>query len=285
VNVTAPVVLEPQGARRVYVSEPGVLEWAVRAGDVVEAGQTLASLSNPDLELEITRLEGQRDRQRLRLENLKRRRGEDRAAAAEIPTAQEALADLEQRLATRRADQGRLILKAPVAGTVLPPEWQHTPRKAEELSGWRGTPLEERNRGALLATGTLLCLVGDPQRLEAVAIVDQSDVERIAVGARAELKIDEAAGEVFAGTVREVAEIDVDVAPRQLAYGGDLPVRRDDSGVARPLVASYQVRVEIDPHGRKLLLGAPGRVKIHAAGESLLARMRRWLRGTFHFAV
>ena len=129
-RVTAPVVLEPRDARRVYISEPGVLEWAVRPGDVVEAGQTLASLANPDLDLEITRLEGQCARQRLRLENLKRRRGEDRAVAAEIPTAQEALVDLEQRLVTRRADQERLTLKAPVAGTVLPPDWHSAPREA-----------------------------------------------------------------------------------------------------------------------------------------------------------
>ena len=131
----------------------------------------------------------------------------------------------------------------------------------------------------------MFCLVGDPRHLEAVAIVDQSDVQRIAIGARAELKFNQAAGEIISGTVTEVAEIDVDVAPRQLAYGGELPVRTDDSGVARPLAASYQVRVEIDSLDRHLLLGAPGRVKIHAAGESLFARARRWLRGTFHFAV
>ena len=145
---------------------------------------------------------------------------------------------------------------------MLPPEWQSEPRKADELSGWRGSPLEERNRGAKLEAGTLFCLVGDPRRVEAVAIVDQSDVERIAVGARAELKFDQAAGEILSGTVTEVAELDVDVAPRQLAYGGELPVRKDNSGVARPLTASYQVRVELDPHDCKLLLGTPGRVKI-----------------------
>jgi len=285
VRVTAPIVIEPESARRVYVAEPGRLDFAVRAGEQVAAGATLARLSNPDLELEITRLVGQRDLQRLRLANLERRRSQDRAAAAEIPTVRESLSDLEQRLASRQADQSRLTLTAPVAGTVLPPEWKTSSPLAGALPAWRGTPLIDRNRGATLETGTLLCLVGDPRNSEAVAIVDQADVERIAVGQRAEVKLDQSAGEILWGTVAEIAEIDLRVAPRTLAYAGGLPVRRDSSGAARPLSASYQVRVKLDPDQSPLLLGAPGRVRIHARPESVFTRWHRWLRGTFHFTA
>ena len=146
VRVTAPVVIEPLDARRVYVSEPGTLEFAVRAGQVVQAGETLARLASTDLELEVTRIAGQRDRQRLRLENLERRRGQDRAAAAEIPTAQEALADLDERLAQRQADRDRLTLTAPIGGTVLPPEWNSRSTTPGALPAWRGTPLRPHNQ-------------------------------------------------------------------------------------------------------------------------------------------
>jgi putative peptide zinc metalloprotease protein len=285
VRVAAPVVIEPQYARRVYVSEPGTLAFSVRAGQAVQAGETLAVLGDSDLALEITRLQGDRDRQRLRLENLERRRGQDRTAAAEIPTARQALADLDERLSTRQADRDRLPLKAPIAGTVLPPAWKDQPHVAGVLPEWQGTPLLPQNQGAFLQTGTLFCLVGDPHSTEAVAIVDQSDVERVAVGQRAEVKLDQRAGPVLWGTVTEIAEIDVDVAPRQLAYNGELPVRKDDSGLARPLSASYQVRIELDAGDHRLLMGAPGRVRIHAPGESLAGRLRRWLRGTFHFVT
>ena len=130
--LTAPVVIEPQEARRIYVSEAGTLEFAVEAGKQVEAGDTLAQLSNPDLDLEIARLTGDRNRQRSRLSNLERRRGQDRAAAAEIPTAREALADLEERLTKRTADRERLE-HAAIAGTVLPPEWNAQPTLHESL--------------------------------------------------------------------------------------------------------------------------------------------------------
>ena len=134
-----------------------------------------------------------------------------------------------------------------------------------------------------METGTLFCLIGDPNRIEAVAVVDQSDVERIAVGERAEVKLDQAAGAVIQGRVTEIAEVNVDVAPRPLAKTGDLPSRTDQSGVARPLSASYQVRIRLEASNRTILIGARGACRIHAPPESLLVRVRRWLRGSFHF--
>ncbi len=285
VRVTAPVVVTARDAQRVYVSEPGTLERAVRAGQAVQAGEMLARLANPDLDLEISRLTGQRNRQQSRLENLERRRGQDRAAAAEIPTAREALADLDQRLAKRHTDRERLILKAPIAGTVLAPEWNSRPTMREALPTWRGTPLLPQNEGTFLETGTLFCLIGDPQRIEAVAVVDQADIDRIRVGEQVEVKIDQAAGAIIAGTVTEIAEVDVEVAPRQLAKTGDLASRTDAAGIARPLSASYQVRIALAADDHAILLGAPGRVRIHCPAESILTRVSRWLRGSFHFPI
>jgi putative peptide zinc metalloprotease protein len=285
IRVAAPVVIEPLCARRAYVSQAGTLEFSVRAGQIVEAGEALAVLADADLDLEITRLTAARDRQRLRLENIERRRGQDRAAAAEIPSAREALADLDERLKTRQYDHDRLTLKAPIDGTVLPPPWKDHAHAPGVLPDWQGTPLRAQNQGAFLDTGTLFCLVGDPHSTEAVAIVDQADVERVVVGQRAEVKLDQGAGAVVWGTVAEIAEIDTDVAPRQLAYNGELPVRKDDSGAARTVSASYQVRIALDAGHGDLRLGAPGRARIHAHGESLLGRLRSWLRGTFHFAA
>ncbi|HVU88537.1 MAG TPA: HlyD family efflux transporter periplasmic adaptor subunit [Pirellulales bacterium] len=285
VRVTAPVVIEPQDAQRVYVSEAGTLQFAVAAGQAVQAGETLARLTNPDLDLELARLTGERNQQRSRLANLERRRGQDRAAAAEIPTAREALADVEERLAKRTADRERLVLRAPIAGTVLPPEWNAQPVLPESLPTWRGTPMLARNQGAFLEVGTLFCLIGDPQRVEAVATVDQADIDRLAVGERVDIKVDQAAGTILLGTVKEVAEVDVDIAPRRLAKTGELATRTDSTGIARPLSASYQVRIVLDTTDRTVLLGAPGRVRIHCPAESVVARVRRWLRGSFHFSV
>ena len=57
VRVTEPVVIEPR-MQRIYVSEPGTLVSSVGAGQEVQAGDTLARLASPDLDLEIARLTG-----------------------------------------------------------------------------------------------------------------------------------------------------------------------------------------------------------------------------------
>ncbi|HEY2839718.1 MAG TPA: hemolysin D [Pirellulales bacterium] len=283
-RVRAPIVIEPLAAQRIYVSEPGVLKSTIHAGENVTAGQTLATLASDDVEFEITKLTGERDEQRLHLQNLERRRSQDRMAAAQIPSAKEALAALDERLRARIEDGSRLTLVSPMAGAVLPPQWKTVNAQESQLSDWDGTPLLDRNLGSLLETGTLFCLIGDPRSVEAVAIVEQADVERIRLGQRAEIKLDESAGETVWATVTDIAEIDLDVAPRQLVYGGELPVKQDEAGAARPLVESYQVKLKLDECDRPPLLGARGRVRIFAAPESALARLGRWLRGTFHFS-
>ena len=124
------LALQPRDAKRIYVTVPGTLLRAVAEGEPVTAGQTLAKLENLDVTLEVAQLTGQRDTQRLHLATLQSRQGDDPAAAAEIPTAKEALADTEDRLARRNEDLARLTLTAPQAGTVLPP-----PRLPDHTAG------------------------------------------------------------------------------------------------------------------------------------------------------
>jgi putative peptide zinc metalloprotease protein len=284
-RIAAPAVVEPAQAQRVYVTVPGTLVMSAQPGDAVAGGQVIARLENLELDLEIARLRGERDEQHRHLQNLERRRVQDPAAAALIPTARESLADSEERLKQRLLDQARLELTAPTAGTVLSPHRRDAPVAADELPAWTGTPLDPRNRGGLLETGTLLCLIGDPDRNEAVLVVDQSDVEYVAPGQRVRMQFELTDGRTLWGTVREVARLDLKVAPRELIEREDLPVRMDETGVARPAAAVYQARVEFDQPTPPLLSGAPGRAKIHAAPMSLGRRLARYLERTFRFRL
>jgi putative peptide zinc metalloprotease protein len=283
-RVAAPVVLEPAGAARVYVDVPGTLvEARVKAGDVVKAGDTLARLQNHDMDLEIAELQGDLDSQMKHLLNLEREQGSDAVAAAAIPTARKALADLKERLARRLEDRQRLTLVAPRAGTVLPPRGQTADKPAGQLPSWSETPLELHNLGAYLQTGTMFCLIGDPNDFEAVALIDQADVDFVHPGAPASIKLDELPNTTLDGTVAAVAQIDLQVAPRELSDRGDLPSRVDASGADHPLETVYQARITFDDHSLPLRSRTAGRAKIDAASQSLGARVWRSLEGTFQF--
>jgi len=285
-HVAAPTVLEPHDAHRVYIVAAGTVEQLVTAGQSVAKRQPLARLVNLELRKETTELAGQRDQQRLQLTNLRLRLANDGSVASQIPAAEAALADLEQRLHQRQRDQENLVLRAPVQGTVLPPPCQPPPTAVPgQLRAWQGTPLEERNRGCYLETGTLFCLVGPPLPLEAFLVIEQSDMNFVRPGQQVRLAVDEMPGRVLFGTVVEVAKTDLKVAPRELGKGSDLPIRVDEKGVSHPQTTSYQVRVALDKHEGNLLAGTRGRAKILADPQPLGQRWYRSLRSTFHFAL
>jgi hypothetical protein len=135
--------------------------------------------------------------------------------------------------------------------------------------------------GCYLDTGTLLCLIGDAARFEAVLHVAQADVELVQPGQTVRLRLDHAPGQVFRGTVVDVAKLDVDVMPRELAAGGDVPSRSDPRGVRRPLDTWYQARVHFDDQPPFELARVHGRARISVAPRSLAAQLSRYLKQTF----
>jgi putative peptide zinc metalloprotease protein len=285
-RVSAPVVLQPRDARHVYVVVPGTLAESVAAGEVVQEGQPLARLANPELRRQIVELAGERDLARLELANLRLRLADDPSVASQIPAAEEALADLEARLEERERDRERLVLRAAVSGTVLPPP--RRPRRAYtpgRLDAWQGRPPDQRNLGCFLETGTLYCLVGDPGDLAACVVLDQADVEFVRRGQRVRLRLDQLPGGVLGGTITEIAKTDLKVAPRELARRDAIPVRVDQEGVPRPVQTSYQARVALDDHDARLLIGTRGRAKILAEPQCLARRVYRYLGRTFRFSL
>lgn len=278
------MVLEPHGAQRVYVSYPGTLQWAATPGALVAAGQELARLENLELRGEIVKLAAQLDVERVRLANLESRRVQDPAASSLILTAKEALADVTERLRQRELQAARLVITAPVNGYVLPPPHRaRQPRPDGQLAPWSGTPLDEHNRLAKLDAGTLVCLVGDPEQLEAVLVVSQEDIDQVRVGQRVWLQFAERPGQVWNGSILELAKTDLRVAPQQLQAEGDLAIRRDESGAARPRETSYQARVALDETPPAARLGSRGWAKITVENEPLGQRLFRYLARTLSF--
>ncbi len=281
-HVTAPVVLEYRDARRVYVTVPGEIVSSAKIGQRVQAGDVLAQLKNARVQMEVARLASDRDRQKLLVANLEARQLQGGTTGAELPAAKATLGDLERRLEQVERDATRLTLRAPIAGTVLPPpNVPREPAETRELPTWSGTPLDERNLGTTLETGTLACLVGDPNRFEAILHVDEDDVELVQEGQRVQVRLDHLPGETIAGTVTEIAKLDLEVMPRELAAAGDLPSESDKRGLARPLDTWYQARVQFDSDPPRLVGRMHGRARVEVAPRTLGNRLLRYLKQTF----
>ena len=109
---------------------------------------------------------------------------------------------------------------APISGTVIAP-----PRKRDEqdqpgqLRSWRGTPLDDHNTGCYLQTGETFCMIGNPEQLEAILIIDQESMQFVAKDQRVRILLDQSPGTIAQGQIVELAKIDMKVAPRELHDG------------------------------------------------------------------
>jgi putative peptide zinc metalloprotease protein len=285
-RVRAPVLLQPQDARYVYVAAPGTLQATVAAGQSVQPGDVLARLTDRAIEQEQATLASEREQQHLHVRYLESRRGQDAEAAAQIPAARKRLAELDDQLQQVRRRQELLTLVAPVAGTVIaPPRRTARPPAPGRLPQWSGTPLDPENRGSHVEAGTLLCLIGDPDRLQGVALIDQSDVEFVRLGQRVSLLLNQLPSQPLLGTITDIAKIDLQTAPPQLAAVGGLAAQQDEYGVPHPITTAYQARIALDDHTWKLATGAPGHCKITVAPQPLGERLLRYLSRTFTFKL
>jgi putative peptide zinc metalloprotease protein len=287
--VAAPLVLLPENAARVYATTAGTLNSVLPAGQHVTRGEPIAQLSNTDIELELARLEGEHRLRQMRVEHLQRLRALDREANDQLPVAQAALADSERRLKELRQEARQLTLTAPVDGIVIAPPRRTSAgafRPAARLAKWSGSLLEEANRGALVEPGTLVCLVGDPARLNAVLLVDDTDVRRLRPGQPVRLRLKQLPGQVIVGQLIDIARHDTPGNDNKTATRADLDALFADLTPPRRSSALYQALVRLDaPLDRALVIGGRGQAKITAERITLAHRIARWFAQTFRLPL
>jgi putative peptide zinc metalloprotease protein len=299
--------LTPHEARNVYVETPGTLaEVFFRPGTRVEADAVLAKLENHEVRLAAATLENEEAVRRAELSALARERFADPAAAAEWAVAKAAIESYQELLARRRRAVERLTLRAPIAGTVLPPP--PTPKPAVDAieRGWWGRATDDENRGATLAEGTLLCRVGDAAAYDATLLVDQADLPYLAEGFFVQLLLDGTGGTRHEARIATIAPEPLEVRfghdgrsrgtamPPTGATADAAPANESSgSGGAGGEAAeagddrrTYVVRTTpIRAADGGLAEGITGSAKVHVAPQTLARRAWRQLRQFFYFEL
>jgi multidrug efflux pump subunit AcrA (membrane-fusion protein) len=263
---------------------------AVKSGEIVTKGQELARLSSIDLELAIADLEGKASQSRARLNSLERERFTDPAAGLEIGTVEESLKSVEDQLAKKRKDREELVLVAPRGGIVLPPTSVPPSKEAAatgKLPGWSGNALDDKNLGATFPEGTVLCMVGDADKLEGVMVVDQSEVEFITRGQPIDLKLDAFPWQTFTGKVDELAETHIETGSERLSVkaGGQVPTKTDESGRESPISTSYEAMMSLEDPDGLLTPGMRGTARIKVGSRTVGQWLLRLVWQTFNFRM
>lgn len=276
-RVKGTLVLTPAKPERIYVNVPGQLvSIDVRDNERVTGGETvLARLVNDDLQREL--VERQQD---VDLNNAKADTYEITSSTNPInhQLAQRHLEmveeDLEPALAKVIDQTGKLTLIAGRDGTTI------------------GVPSREQT-GNWLEAGELFCEIGDPTKLEAHLLIDQSDVElirRFADGRRptAWVKVQGDSERTIRSEVEDVAKRNREEIPPELSNlaGGEIATRADEkTGQAVPLTAVFEAIIPIDNSDLSLQPGQRGIAKIDGGHATLGWWLYRVIRKTFTFTL
>jgi len=301
-RVWCPAELRPRGEETVYVPLAGTLEeLAAKPGQVVKRGDLLARLSSIELDLEAADLEGRIAQSEARLASLGRERFRNPIAGQEIATVKESIKGFREQLAEKIRDRMGLEVRrdaasghfdlrlvAPRDGVVLPAT-SVKPQKdpGGRLPGWSGNALDEQNMGATFPQGTVLCMVGDPERFEAVMVVDQSEVEFVGAGQRVDLKLDAFPWKTFSGTVDMIAETHIEGGSERLSVkaGGQVPTETDESGREMPISTSYEALMTLDDSEAVFTPGMRGTSRIKVGSRTVGEWLLRLLWQTFNFRM
>jgi putative peptide zinc metalloprotease protein len=292
-HVIASLEIKARDAQPVCVLVPGELaEVYVQPGDRVTKDQPLAQLTSFELDKRIKEMEAEKERYEVELADLLRQQIREPQVASSIAPVEESLKAQKGRLDDAKDEQKQLRLKAPEAGTVLPPPALYPPSDPDgPLPTWSGTPFVPKNLGCYLKQGTLFCQVGDPTKREAVLVINEADRPFVEVGQEVAIKLDALPHEIIEGTIERISPEQMKVSPRGLSgkSGGELATKTNPAtGVEQPLETSYQASVSIDDDDQILRLGLRGRAKIHMDSshwQTLGQRFWRFLARTFHFRM
>jgi putative peptide zinc metalloprotease protein len=279
-RVQGTLVLTPEKPAMVYAEVPGrLVELKVRDGEtvkgpirdasggIVEPGTLLATLSNPEKLRERLQLQELHDTNMLKADLLARsEKLSDHDMAEEhrkhAETLEDALTKIDEEI-------GKLTLYAGRDGQAI------------------GVPHPETT-GQYLKPGKPFCEIGDPVKLEAHLILDQTDVDLIKTGSKSWIKIYGDSERTVRSRVREVAQRNREEIPPELSNqaGGEIATKQDEKkGTVKPITAVFEVIIPVDNADLHLQPGLRGFAKIDGGYSSLGWWLWRVITKTFHFTL
>ena len=288
-NVSAWGEIQFAPSQAIYVSKPGILQRAARQGATVQQGDVLAQLESSELRLELMRVAAQVQQQTSRVNNLEAIQFDDPRMASQLPAARELLEDWKQQWQEKQSEFDALTIVAPQSGTLLHAQTPiiRSTAHQDQLPDWDGSPLELRNLGSYLERGTELGQIANASQVEIIAVIGDEAVGRVREDAAVDVLLQNGRSELIRGTVEQLANRDLPIVPQRLLADKSMVGSADKSGIVRPTMSSYQIRITIDPEfasvirQRQLARGLRVRVKIHTAPETIFRRSRRWVKQNF----
>ena len=293
------VIVVPANVDTVYVEEDGIVEQCfVKEGQLVEAGQTVATLRNIELEIElndaISSLQQKRSQQRFMNNGGSGIDGGSYLDSISVITSE--IRQLEKRIVWMQARMQRLELKSKIGGTVLAVPYQHPTAEDDELPLLDNDSFISGRHGSVVARRQQrFCEVADMSKWYAVVLLTESQIKFAEPGMKARIKLYARPDYVIETEVDSIGVSDRSFDRRDYNVSADKAMQqtRLPDRVAE-MVAAYQqtdiqyyARVPLtlesgDIEAEQLRIGIGGQARLRCKkNRSLGARLLWWLNQNF----
>lgn len=267
-RVQGTLVLKAAKPQELYAEVPGrLVELDVRDGEWVKKGTKIASLSNPE------KLRERTDLQEKQASNL--------AKAAWFGQSHEA----ESRVMKKQHEQMAMDLEPGIDKVAN--QISKLDLYADRDGQAMGVP-EHETIGQWVKPGKPFCEVGDPHKLEAHLILDQGDIDLIALNRKAWIKVYGDSEATWRSYIGEIAKRNRDDIPAELSNsaGGEIATKQDQkTGQNKPINAVYELIIPVDNPDLVLHPGQRGFAKIDGGVHTLGWWLWRLITKTFHFTI
>lgn len=283
-TIWATFTVRPQSAQMVVLPQGGRLEKLFfHEGDQVRAGDTIAILQNNELMIELEELQGQLARLRSDRTAFEFISAVQVDSARKIAETVAQIQSVERQIQVKQQQIEQLTVRATRDGVLFaPPNIPPQPTNDLELTAWSNTPLDSENLGATLEANTLLGMIGQPEKMEATLVIDQSDIQLVHTGAKVIALINQDRSQFLESYISRVSQDELVSVPRELSQTnhGPIAVKQLASGLEAPLLKSYEAYAAFSPEllaaqRAQLVPGMSGYAKIRVGSSTLLNRLWR----------
>lgn len=275
-RVDAPLILQPKDATSMFVQTPGLLsELHIKDGQLVEPGQLLAILDNPDLKMKFQSRQREYD-QYQQMERSYRTMSRDAQAEQARLRSQAIYRDLDR----LRDELSKLDLRVPV-----------------DVRGAAFSPPKRNEMGKVFKSGDLFCQIGDPATLEAYIVVPQSEIGLIQEKQRflenptdvlIWVKLYGHVGDILTTKMSRISKDEITELPPALSNksGGEVQTTTDEETKREmPSFRSYAVLADIPNPEGTLTPGVRGIARFNVGYKSLWWRINRYIQQTLNFRL
>ena len=287
-------IVMPQDVDTVWVLQPGRLDQClVKAGDVVDKNQILARLTDENIDYQLLSTRSEIAEKKAQLEITNRR-----ISLSDQPLADDArnslaseIAGLQATLKRLRQQQEHLVLKAPIAGTILEVPYQHQGQPSPEVVEGNLQPLlSGQHENLLIARGQRLCEVADLSKWHAVIGLTEHQVIFAKKDNDVWLRLYADTEHTFEAKIDKVGQTDYSIDREDYEPSQEKLAQGDSRAPDRlmEMVADYQkqdlqyfAEVPIDETNGPLRIGMSGQARIFTGYKSLGYRVWWWFNQNF----